>query len=165
MAKVLHRSSNVASFDTHPSGHQSTDDPNRLLPEQAEPSPLENYGAHLGSAAGTAVVGLRRAKQKVREMTSQKAATVTDIAGARLRDATVRLEDVRDQASVRAEELGRSARERALELRRQVRNGVYRARLRAREMENQYPLQVVIGTGIAGLLLGAALRIWRSSRA
>jgi hypothetical protein len=165
MANPLHRSSDVANFDTYPSDPKLTEDPNRLLPEQTESSPLEEYGAQLGSAAGRAVVALRRTRQKVRHITSQKSAKVTDIASGRIQDATARLQDVREQAGARAEELGRSARERVFEWRRQARNNMYRARLRAREVQNDYPVHVAIGAGLAGVVIGAGLRIWRSFRA
>ncbi len=166
MAKPLHRSSDIPSFDTYPSepelGERSGDrlenDPDRLLPEEAESSPLEDYGAQLGSAAGMAVVALRRAQRRVSNMASEKSATVTDITTARMRD-------VRDQATAKGEEWSRTARERAAEWRRQARNGLYRARLRAREVQNDYPIHVVIGAGALGFVIGAALRIWRANRA
>ncbi len=166
MAKPLHRSSDIPSFDTYPSGpelgersgNRLENDPNRLLPEEAESTPLQDYGAQLGSAAGMAVMALRRAQRRVRNMAIEKKATVTDIATARVRD-------VRDQAAEMGEEWGRTVRERATEWRRQARNGMYRARLRAREMQNEYPVHVVIGAGVLGLVIGAGLRIWRANRA
>jgi hypothetical protein len=158
MANPLHRSSDIASFDTYPSGPQLAGDPDRLLPEEAESSTLEQYGAQLGSAAGVAVMALRRAQERVRNLASQKGATVTDIASARV-------QEVRQEATIRAEQLGRSLRERVFEMRRQARNGMYRARLRAREIENEYPVHVVLGAGVAGLVIGAVLRIWRANRA
>lgn len=157
MAKPLHRSSDIPSFDTYPSGPELADDAKRLLPEDAEASPLEHYGAQLGSAAGVAVVALRRAQEKVRRLANEKKATVTDIASARV-------QEVREEAANRAEEWGRDVRERAFEIRRQARNGIYRARLRAREIQNDYPVQVVIGAGVLGVVIGAGLRIWRANR-
>lgn len=158
MAEPLHRSSDIANFDTYPSGPELVDEPNRLLPEEAEASPLEQYGAQLGAAAGAAVVALRRAQQRVRRLASEKRATVTDIAAARVRE-------VQKEATNRAEEWGQTIRERTFELRRQTRNGLYRARLRAREIQNDYPVQVVMGACILGILTGAGLRIWRANRA
>jgi hypothetical protein len=154
MSKPLHRSSDIASFDTYPSGPELTDDPNRLLPEEAESSPLEQYGAQLGSAAGQAVLALRRAQKKVLDIADEKRATVTDIASARL-------QQVQDQAAAR----GQQWRERATEWRRQAKNAVYRARLRAREVKKQDPVYVVLGAGVLGVVIGAGLRIWRASRA
>ena len=158
MAKPLHHSSDLASFDTYPSGPELADDPNRLLPEQAESSPLEEYGAQLGSAAGQAVLALRRAQKKVRDVAMEKKATVTDIASGRM-------QQIRDEAATRGEQWSNILRERASELRRQARNAIYRARLRAREVKKQDPVHVVIGAGILGVVLGAGLRIWRASRA
>jgi len=158
MAKPLHHSSDLASFDTYPSGPELADDPNRLLPEQAQSSPLEEYGAQLGSAAGQAVLALRRAQKKVRDIASEKKATVTDIASARMRE-------IRDEAATRGEQWSIRLRERASEWQRQARNALYRARLRAREVKKQDPVHVVIGAGIVGVVIGAGLRIWRASRA
>jgi hypothetical protein len=166
MAKPLHHSSDIPSFDTYPSGPEVEvgsrvrleNDPNRLLPEEAESTPLEDYGAQLGSAAGMAVVALRRAQRRVRNMASEKKASVTDIATARVRD-------VRDQATEMGQEWGRTVRERTTEWRREARNEIYRARLRARELQNNYPIQVVIGAGVLGAVIGAGLRIWRANRA
>jgi len=157
MAEPLHRSSEVPSFDTYPSGPELAREQDRLLPEETEGSPLEEYGAQLGSAAGQAVLALRRAQERVRNLTAVKKAKVTDIASARL-------EQVRDEAAVRGEKLGRVVRERALEWRRQARNGVYRARLRAREVAHDRPTHVVIGAGVLGVVIGAGLRIWRANR-
>lgn len=158
MAKPLHHSSDLASFDTYPSGPELADDPNRLLPEQAQSSPLEEYGAQLGSAAGQAVLALRRAQKKVRDIASEKKATVTYIASARMRE-------IRDEAATRGEQWRITLRERASEWQRQARNALYRARLRAREVKKQDPVHVVIGAGIVGVVIGAGLRIWRASRA
>lgn len=158
MAKPLHHSSDLASFDTYPSGPELADDPNRLLPENVESSPLEEYGAQLGSAAGQAVLALRRAQKRVRDIASEKKATVTDIASGRM-------QQVREEAAIRGEQWSNTLRERVSELRRQARNAIYRARLRAREVEKQNPVHVVIGAGILGVVIGAGLRIWRASRA
>ena len=158
MAKPLHHSSDVASFDTYPSGPELGGDPNRLLPEETESSPMEHYGAQLGSAAGQAVVALRRAQQKVLDITAEKKATVTNIASARI-------QEIRDEAANRGEEWSIALRERASEWRRQARNAIYRARLRAREVKKQDPVHVVVGADILGVVIGAGLRIWRSSRA
>ncbi|HET9183469.1 MAG TPA: hypothetical protein VFP59_15135 [Candidatus Angelobacter sp.] len=160
MAEPLHRSSDLPSFDTYPSGPelaQEQDRQDRLLPEEAESSPLEEYGAQLGSAAGQAVLALRRAQARMKDLAAGNKAKVTDIASARV-------EQVRDEAEAQGEKWGRIVRERSLEWRRRARNGIYRARLRAREIGNDRPAHVVIGAGVLGVVIGAALRIWRASR-
>lgn len=157
MAEPLHRSSDVPSFDTYPSGPELAQEQDRLLPEETESSQLEEYGAQLGSAAGQAVLALRRAQQRVKDLANVKKAKVTDIASARM-------EQVRDEAAARGEKWGRIVRERALEWRRQARNGVYRARLRAREIGHDRPTKVVLGAAVLGVVIGAGLRIWRANR-
>lgn len=158
MAEPLHRSSDVPRFDTYRSGPKRAQEQDRLLPQETESSPLEEYGAQLGSAAGQAVLVLRRARQRMKDLAGANRAKVTDIA-------TARMEQVRDEAAARSERWGRMVSERALEWRRQARNGIYRARLRAREVSNDRPAQVVIGVGVLGVVIGAGLRIWRASRA
>ena len=168
MAKPLHSSSDVASFDTYPSDPPEpglTQDPDRLLPEEGESSALDEYGAQLGSAAGQAVLAFRRAQQRVRDLTRDKKATVTEIASARMQQVREEATRLREETGRRGEEWRRVLRERAGEWRRQARNGIYRARLRAREIQNDRPLQVVAGAALAGLVVGAVLRIWRANRA
>ena len=79
--------------------------------------------------------------------------------------ASTRMQQIRDEAATRGEQWSNILRERAIELRRQARNAIYRARLRAREIEKQNPVHVVIGAGILGVVIGASLRIWRANRA
>jgi len=168
MAKPLHHSSDVASFDTYPSDPPEpglAQDPDRLLPEEGESSALDEYGAQLGSAAGQAVLAFRRAQQRVRDLTRDKKATVTEIATARMQQVREEATRLREETGRRGEEWRRVLRERAGEWRRQARNGIYRARLRAREIQNDSPLQVVAGAAVAGLVIGAVLRIWRANRA
>ena len=168
MAKSLHRSSDVASFDTYPADPAEpglAQDPDRLLPEEAESSSLEQYGSQLGSAAGQAVLAFRRAQQRVKDLAREKKASVTEIASARVDQVRDQTATLRQETARRGEEWRRALSERAGEWRRQARNGIYRARLRAREIQNDRPLQVVAGAALAGLVIGAVLRIWRANRA
>lgn len=168
MAEPLHRSSDIASFDTYPADPVEpglAQDPDRLLPQEGDSSSLEQYGAQLGSAAGQAVLAFRRAQQRVRDLARDKKASVTDIASARVEQVRDQTAKLREETAKRGEEWGRIVRERVGELRRQARNGIYRARLRAREIQHDRPLQVVAGAAVAGLVIGAVLRIWRANRA
>jgi ElaB/YqjD/DUF883 family membrane-anchored ribosome-binding protein len=105
-----------------------------------------------------AVVALRRAQERVASMATEKKATISDIASARLRRA-------REVASVRGREWSQTLKENSVEWRRQARNATYRARLRVREIGHENPVQVVAAAGVAGVVLGAVLRIWRANRA
>lgn len=166
MPKPLHHSSDIPRFDTYPSGPELGSEPERLLTDRTESAPnertdstsLNEYGAQLGSAAGMAVVALRRAQDRVAGLATEKKTTITDIAGARLRRA-------RELASVRGREWSQTLRENAVEWRRQARNATYQARLRVREIENNNPLRVVAAAGVVGVAIGAVLRIWRANRA
>lgn len=168
MAKPLHRSSDVASFDTYPADPVEpglAQDPDRLLPEEGDSSALDEYGAQLGSAAGQAVLAFRRAQQRVKDLTREKKASVTEIATTRMQQVREEATRLREESGKRGEEWRRVLRERAGEWRRQTKNGIYRARLRAREIQNDRPLQVVAGAAAAGVVIGAVLRIWRANRA
>ena len=46
----------------------------------------------------------------------------------------------------------------------QIRSGYVDAKARARIMVRDYPLHVVLGAGLFGVMLGAGLRIWRANR-
>lgn len=158
MAKPLHHSSDIPRFDTYPSGPELSNEPERLLPDRTESSSLDEYGAQLGSAAGVAVVALRRAQERVAGLAMEKKATFADIAGARLRRA-------RELAGARSREWSKTLQENSVEWRRQARNATYQARLRLREIERNDPVHVVAAAGIVGLVIGAGLRIWRANRA
>jgi len=165
MAKPLHHSSDIPRFDTYPAGPELAGEPERLLTDRTESSStdrtdssLNEYGAQLGSAAGLAVVALRRAQERVAGLATEKKATISDIASARLRRA-------REVANVRGREWSQTLMENAVEWRRQAKNATYKARLRVREIENNNPLHVVAAAGVVGLVIGAGLRIWRANRA
>ncbi len=172
-----HTSSDVPDFDTYPATPGSAE---RLLPETASEanfgSTLEDRAYGLGEVAGRAIVRIRdlrrllqRRVRDLNEDASQKLSDVTDSARSKLSDvadtAQSRLEELKDKASIRAEDWKLTARERFGEARRQVRRNVYRARIRVRELEREHPVEMALGAGAAGVLVGAALRIWRASRA
>ena len=178
MADALrHQSSDIPDFDTYPATPGAS---GQLLPETASEahfgSTLEDRAYRLGEVAGRAIVRIRDLRRliqvRARNMNagaSQKLSDVTDSARSKLSDvadtAQSRLEDLKDKASAQAEDWKLTARERLGEARRQVRHNVYRARIRVRELERDHPVEMALGAGAAGVVIGAALRIWRASRA
>lgn len=178
MADVLrHQSSDVPDFDTYPASPGSAE---RLLPETgSEPnygSALEERAFQLGEALGRAMLRLRglrlQVENRLRDVNdgaSSKLSEVTESARSKLNDATETaqstLEDLKFKASAQAEDWKQTARERMGDVRRQVRDNVYHARIRVRELERDHPVEMALGAGAAGVVVGAALRFWRASRA
>jgi ElaB/YqjD/DUF883 family membrane-anchored ribosome-binding protein len=181
MAETLHRSSDVANFDTYPAEPplpSASSEP--LLPsaEVKSETALEQRARQVGAALGKTVAGVRRAQDKVRNIASSTTDTgpnLTETAKNKTRDAVARISDLADSARSKAQEWGEAAvsqadqlrqttQRKAAELGSQVKTGYYRARIRANQMTRDYPLHVVLGAGILGFLLGVGLRIWRSNR-
>jgi len=190
MAEPLHRSSDVPDFDVYPA---NPPDPERLLPEQATRTALEERASQVGTAIGKVVVMLRRTQGRLSETSSTatdriagladtakaKASDLADMAKSRTQELTDlaknKTQELTDLAknktqewsgvaASRADELRQTAAEKANEIRSQVRTGYYRARLRAHAVQRDYPLQVILAAGAAGFLLGVGLRIWRANR-
>lgn len=159
MAEAIPRSSDVPDFDTYPSS------PERQLPERGTRdgrSPLHEPAIRAGSALGKAVVAIRSVQGRLRTRAAgQSSGTISDVAG----QARSRAEEIGQVAAQRTREWSETVREKTFELRRQARNGLYRARLESARATRDYPVQVALGAGAAGFLLGVMLRIRRAYRA
>src|SRR6185312_9773972 len=158
MAEAVPRSSDVPDFDTYPSS------PERQLPERGTRdgrSRLHEPAIRAGSALGKAVAAIRNAQGRLRTATGQSSGTISDVAG----QARSRAEEIGQVAAQRTREWSETVREKTFELRRQAQNGLYRARLESARATREYPVQVALGAGAAGFLLGVMLRIRRAYRA
>ena len=172
MAETLHRSSDVANFDTYPA--------EPLLPgaQGESETALEQRARQVGAALGKTVASVRKAQDKVRNIassTTDTGANLTETAKSKAREAVARINDLADSAKSKAQEWGEAAvsqagqlrettQRKAAELGSQVKTGYHRARLRANQVTRDYPLHVVLSAGILGFLLGVGLRIWRANR-
>ncbi|PYP90781.1 MAG: hypothetical protein DMG65_10305 [Candidatus Angelobacter sp. Gp1-AA117] len=190
MAEPLHRSSDVPDFDVYPA---NPPDPERLLPEQASRTALEERASQVGTAIGKVVVMVRRTQGRFSEsgstatdritgltdtaktkasdladMAKTKTQELTDLAKNKTQElidlAKNKTQEWSEMAASRADELRQTAAERAADLRSQVRTRYYRTRLRANAVQRDYPLQLILAGGAAGFLLGVGLRIWRTNR-
>jgi hypothetical protein len=117
---------------------------------------LERAAAQIGAAAGHTYAALREARKILEEPGHGSAKD--------------RLHDLRATTQTRAQEFGRIAEEwrrtawdKTAELRERARRGFEQARGRAKQAGDEYPLHVVLGAGVAGFLIGAALRTRRRS--
>lgn len=117
----------------------------------------EHRAVQLGKVAGKAVAVLRKARRQ------------WDESGIHGQDPTARVrsvaETLRRETAARTEEWRQAAKERSVELRRQAKAGLERTRARAEKVGRDYPMQLVLASAIAGLVLGIGLRVWRSQRA
>jgi len=123
---------------------------------------LEQRARAAGSALGKAVAALRNVQEKLRERTGESGSDkIRDIAGR----GRARAQDIGETAASWAQEWAAIIRERSQELKRQAQEQWDRAQAKARSTAQENPVQVALGAGAAGFLLGMALRIRRSRHA
>jgi len=122
---------------------------------------LERAAVQIGVFAGHTYAAIREARKILEEPGHGSA---KDRLSELLEAARSRAEEFRGAASARSEEWRRTAWDKTAELRAQVRRGFEQARDRAKQAGDEYPLHVVLGAGVAGFLIGAALRTRRSHR-
>lgn len=173
MAEKLHRSPDVANFDTYPAEPPQSGNVYRRESETA----LEQRARQVGSAMGKAVATVRKAQDNVRNIasaSSEAGASLTETAKDKAKLAVARISGLADSAKSKAQEWGETAanqadqlrqttQEKAAELRSQIKNGYFRARIRANQVARDYPLHVVLAAGIVGFAIGVGLRIWRAN--
>lgn len=171
MAEALHKSSDIPNFDTYPE--------TPALPAEGETvttakTPLEERAGQAGATLGKAVAVVRNIGdrlrtsddnlglgEKVSDMTDQAKARAQEIAG----QTKARAQELGETVASRAEEWMRIMRERLDHLRHRARHQVREGNVRARRATRDYPLQVALGAGAVGFLVGVLLRIRRASRA
>lgn len=169
MAESMPNSSDVPNFDTYPSTP-----PDRMLDSKSVTrSSLEERAAELGAAAGRIALILRQTKESMENLAQHEIYDrVTNLAEnvkARTeqmrRDAAARVQEITHSAQDKAAELGTQAREKTAELGRHAKNNYFRARLKAKQTVQEYPVETALAAGAVGLLVGVALRIGRARRA
>jgi ElaB/YqjD/DUF883 family membrane-anchored ribosome-binding protein len=173
MAKRLHRSSDVPDFDTYPANPKDKD----FLRTDSS-NELEERARQVGSAMGKAVVAMRKTQERLKDMANQTgeaaASRITHVknmaeeTASRVSDISetmkAKAQEWTEAASARAEEWRQATVERVSEVGSQIKSGYYRTRLRANQVVQEYPVQVVLIAGAIGFLLGVSLRIWRMNR-
>lgn len=119
-------------------------------------SELEKRARQIGTIAGQAVAVVRNAGRY-----AKSGRPITD-----LRDrASNKAGSIRDQLSTRAQEWRQGFRERSVNVGHRARTGYSEARDRADRWGRDYPWHLLLAAGIAGLVVGSALRVRRASRA
>jgi hypothetical protein len=122
---------------------------------------LERAAVQIGAVAGHTLAALREARKILEEPGHGSA---KDRLNELLAAAQARAQELRRAAADRSEEWRSTAWDKTAELRARVRRGFEQARERAKQAGDDYPLHVVVGAGVAGFLIGAALRTRRSHR-
>lgn len=169
MAESVHKSSDIPNFDTYP----STPSDQLIDYKGVERSSLEQRAAELGAAAGRLAVIMRQTKESMENLAQHalydRVSNLAESAKVRSeqmrRKAAARVQEIAHAAQDKAAELGSQAREKTVELGRQAKSNYFRARLKAKETVQEYPVETALAAGAIGLLVGIALRIRRAKRA
>lgn len=106
---------------------------------------LGRRARQIGTLAGRVAALLRQAREKLNDEASG--------------------DDLRGSAESRAQNIRQAAAARAQEWRRHAERGYQQARERARQAVRDYPVHAALAAGVAGFVVGAALRIRRTHRA
>ncbi len=158
--------------------------PSAELPEVASPSSTFEVGSGSEVRKSNRIIGTVNSEQRSRfsdevgenardiaERARDKFQVVADDARERMNQLTDRASDIADQAGHRINELRDRLNERLPEWKRQAQVRVEGARIRARNLALQTdararrkPLETIAIAAGAGFVLGASMRIWRSSR-
>ena len=156
------------------------EDRHRLPPEDGEPSiprpkrsaflmvsgsELAKRAAQVGTLTGQLVALLRDARRRIQEPGQPGSHPLSQLGATARSKAQARIADLRKHANAQAEKWRQAALDMGTGLSRQARSRFEQTRTRATEIARDHPLHVVLAAGLAGFLLGVALRARRSSRA
>jgi len=119
---------------------------------------LERRAVQIGAVAGHAYAVLREVRNLLEEPGHGSARERLHDLGAAAKAHT---DEFRRAAAARAQEWRRTAWENTAELRAEALRRFHEARQRAKRAGEEYPLHIVVGAGIAGFLIGAAMRARR----
>lgn len=156
MTETLHKSSNVPDFDTYPSQRSDHLLESRALVKQAE---------RIGDALGRTVKNLRNARRQLEEFAAQNAHTAVARVNDLAETVKTKARDVSQTTTARASELGDAVAEKMGRLGETARLKYFRARLRANRISRDYPIHTLVAAGMAGVLIGVGIRVWRANRA
>ena len=134
--------------------------PPRIDDNRLRNSLLSNDNEDIGDNARRIAERARDKFQVVAEGARDRMNDLTDRASNIADEAGQRLTDMRDRFNDRLPEWKRQARERVDDARIRARRTAVQADLKAK----QYPIETIAAAAGAGFLLGATMRIWRSSR-
>jgi len=156
----------MPNFDTYPGPESPATKtaayvPGRQSAGAANHTPMANAAQQLGGAVGRAVSAARDIPQKIGgELRSR----FQVISGRARQRGAHRLEQVKSAAVDRLDDVKNVAGHKANQLSARATEKIQLARNRAERIARERPVEVILGGLGAGVMLGAALRIWRSNR-
>lgn len=121
--------------------------------------PLERAARKTGWVLGRLVAAVREAQETLRESGRESASGKVRVITERSK---ARAQETGEMAASRLQEWGELARERGQEFVRRAQEWWRRARATGRIAAQEKPLQVALAAGVAGFILGVALRIRRA---
>jgi ElaB/YqjD/DUF883 family membrane-anchored ribosome-binding protein len=117
-------------------------------------SELEKRARQIGTMAGQFVARIRRAGRF-----TEPGGPIDDLRSR----AAQKADEFREQAATWAKEWRQTAQEKSADFTRRARASYEQARGRTNQLGHDYPWHVLLAAGIAGFVLGAALRVRRAS--
>lgn len=139
--------------------------PGRPVLIELRKSGLERSAAQAGALAGHTVGLLRDIRKRFEEPGQAHDDRLSELGATARARTRATVDEVRRKAGEHAEKWRQAALEKTAELRRQARDRYEQTRSRANQVARDYPVHVLLAAGVAGFLLGAALRTWRANRA
>lgn len=161
MTEALYKSSDVPNFDAYP-----LDQP-QYPPESgsSEGSVLIHRAEQIGTALGSAVSNLRKARKRLQELGDQTAQTavihMSELAGA----AKTKAHEFGQEVKMKASEFSDVVADKARQMGERTKHGYFRARQRANDISRDYPIQTLVAVGLVAVLVGTGIRVWRANRA
>lgn len=146
-------------------------DTEHQLPQADRRSGLQSAAERVGGAVGSAVGSMRRGRLRV---VSGRGTSAGVGLGDTAQNARERISDIADTAGEKFSDWKETAQDKVDMMRhragrtmsslaRTTRHRVYDARIRARHLSSEYPVQTILGFGALAFIVGFTLRIWRSN--
>jgi len=148
----VYSSSDVPEYASYPASPEDAIGRARVieLPEGEGDSNIEAAARNVGSAIGRVVSRVREKRDQVKDTVDE----TTYRLRSRAREATDRVRSQAREASRNYSELAQE----------KIETARSSARDLARRATRDYPVHVILGAAVAGVLIGAGLRIWRENR-
>jgi hypothetical protein len=152
-AVYRYRSSDVRDFEVYPLRPGATS-------RRDESSRLVQRARQMGRLAGQVVAVTRQAQELIQDMRQRLREQGSELSA----EVLGRTRTLGEEAAAEANALREDAGNKAGEPGQRVRRAAERTWQRGRAAVHEHPAEVVLAAGIAGLVLGSALRLGRSHR-
>jgi len=161
MTEALYKSSDVPNFDAYPSDRPA-------YPRESgsfEGSVLIHRAEQIGTALGSAVSNLRKARRRLQELGDHTAQTAVIRMGELAGTAKTKAQEFGQEVKMKASEFSDVVADKARQMGEKTKYGYFRARRRANQISRDYPIQTLVAVALVGVLVGTGIRLWRAHRA